>query len=159
MVCPPGACLLLVSFLFLIFLYLNAESPRPLGTASPNFQGSRMGGWNRPSLSPIFKFLSWRGAGVEKVPKNVWNFCWTSPEIFRVGVAQFIVNIFSPVRKVEKTGVLLRPVSPAASNRAGYSAPFWLGVTISRESSTFLDLVDLRLLAGFSMGGPDAPPP
>ena len=59
----------------------------------------------------------------------------------------------------KKLGVLLRPVSPAASNRAGYSAPFWLGVTISRESCTFLDLIDLRLLAGFSMGGPDAPPP
>ena len=45
----------------------------------------------------------------------------------------------------KKTGVLLRPVSPAASNRAGYSAPFWLGVTISRESSTFLDLIDIGL--------------
>ena len=73
-------------------------------------------------------------------------------EIVRVGVAQFIVNIFCPVRKVEKTGVFLRPVSPAASNRAGYSAPIWLGVTISRESSTFLDFLDLRLLADFSMG-------
>ena len=30
-----------------------------------------MGGWNRPSLSSIFKFLSWRRAKVEKVPKNV----------------------------------------------------------------------------------------
>ena len=69
--CDGLLCFVFLSyFLFLIFLYLNAESPRPLGTASPNFQGSRMGGWNRPSLSPIFKFLSWRGAGVEKVPKN-----------------------------------------------------------------------------------------
>ena len=60
---------------FAFFLFLNDESPRPLGTASPDFQGSRMGGWYRPSLSPIFKFLSCRGARVKivpnvKVPKN-----------------------------------------------------------------------------------------
>ena len=73
-------------------------------------------------------------------------------EIIRVGVAQFIVNIFSPVRKVEKnccpfTSGILSRIEPCR-----YSAPFWLGVPISRESCTFLDLVDLQLLAGFSMG-------
>ena len=56
-----------ISVLRRFAFFLNAESPRPLGTASPDFQGSRMGGCYRPSLSPIFKFLSWRGAGVEKM--------------------------------------------------------------------------------------------
>ena len=89
-----------ISVLRRFAFFLNAESPRPLGTASPDFQGSRMGGWYRPNFSPIFKFRSWRGARVEKVPnvkvpKNGLGH-------FRVGVAQFFVNIFSPVRKVEK---------------------------------------------------------
>ena len=106
---PPGGHSVLRRFAFLlflliIFLYLNAESPRPLGTASPNFQGSRMVGWIRPSFSPIFKFLSWRGAGVERM-SGISVGCLEfllDLELFRVGVAQFIVNIFSPVRKVEK---------------------------------------------------------
>ena len=125
-------------FLFLIFLYLNAESPRPLGTASPNFQGSRMGGWNRPSLSPIFKFLSWRGAGVEKVPKNVRIFVGLRNFSSGRG-AQFIVNIFSPVRKVEKNWCPFTSGIPSRIEPCRVLCAILAGVTISRESSTFLD--------------------
>ncbi len=71
---PPGGHICFATVCF----FLNDESTRPLGTASPDFQGSRMVGWYRPSFSPIFKFLSWRGAGVEEVLKNVRNFCGMS---------------------------------------------------------------------------------
>ena len=141
---PPGGhsvlrrfALFRISFLFLIFLYLNAESPRPLGTVSPNFQGSRMGGWNRPSLSPIFKFLSWRGAEVEKVHK--------SGPIF-VGLGNFSSGRGAVYREYllscAESGKNWCPFTSGIPSRIEPCRIFCAiltGVTISRESCTFLD--------------------
>ena len=80
-------------------------------------------------------------------------------EIFRVGVAQFIVNIFSPVRKVEKNWCPFTSGIPSRIEPCRVLCANLAGGDNFKGVKYILDLVDLRLLAGFSMGGLDAPPP